>query len=78
MFGLKWFKQRMCDHDWRPALVPKRGRGELDGKVHPCRICFECERVEIMTEAAFYAFFGYRGYDRARAVRQRPPLSRDR
>jgi hypothetical protein len=46
---LLWWKQRNCEHYWRPVLL----RGST-----PARWCDYCEKDELLTEPEFYAQFG--------------------
>jgi len=48
--GLRFLRQLLCRHFWRPALI---GRPEK-----AARVCHRCEKIELLSDAEFYMYFG--------------------
>jgi hypothetical protein len=51
----RWWKQRRCEHFWRPARESVRW---VRGSDRPVKVCDYCGKVVELTPELFYAQFG--------------------
>lgn len=49
---LQWWKERGCEHLWRPGVL------RVCGKYTPVKVCGECNKTVTITLPEFYAQFG--------------------
>lgn len=55
-----WYcKEKPCKyHFWRPAIKETWNLDRTCREDHPAKVCEDCGRIEILTDAEFYSQFG--------------------